>query len=52
MRNGAGAIEVGEPGAPDRALAQNAGHGRRLNDCGRQSALGIVRLTSWECANR
>jgi len=39
MRNGPGAIEVGEPGAPEWALAQNAGTGSSLNDRGRQPAL-------------
>jgi hypothetical protein len=41
MRGGAGAIEVGEPGAADRALPQNAGRRSSLNDRGRQSALSF-----------
>ena len=32
VRHGAGAIEVGEPGAADGTLAQNTSHGRRLYD--------------------
>ena len=32
VRDGAGAIEMGEPGAADGALPQNAGRGRRLDD--------------------
>ena len=41
VRHGAGAIEVGEPGAADGALPQNTSHGRRLNDRCRQPALSF-----------
>ena len=39
MRDGAGVIEMCEPGAADGALPQNTSHGRRLYDRWRQPAL-------------
>ena len=41
MRHGAGAIEVGKPGAADGTLPQNASPGCRLNDRCRQPALSF-----------
>jgi hypothetical protein len=39
VRNGAGVIEMGEPGTADGTLPQNSGHGRRLYGRWRQPAL-------------